>query len=99
MSRNRGNVIDLLTGNNSATTPPPLRSGKISATTPPPPPPLNAVGFRSSGEVTKMYRVAPPKKNPGYAVEESYLSDSQCGQFRNITGRLGCLILFMAMPG
>ena len=42
MSRNRGNVIDLLTG-------------KISATIPPPP-------TECGREVTKMYRVAPPKK-------------------------------------
>ena len=26
-----------------------------------------------------------------YQCKESYLSDSQCGQFRNITGSLGCL--------
>ena len=26
-----------------------------------------------------------------YQFKESYLSDSQCGQFRNITGSLGCL--------
>ena len=85
ISRNRGNVIDLLTGKMSATTPPPTESDPVTEITEEkilllPPPPLNVVGSRRGDENV-----------PGGPLpKKSWLRRCGHGQFGQFCSAINC---------